>query len=159
MLTEWIEWIPVWDNACENFDSWRYGFQHVEGYYKDHHADTPAVRQAIINSLPMLDMTYLVGSADRSNCRLHNVTNFASSTAAAPAAAVCNDNELATYCQAMLQGENRLDRALKWKAYLRHFYGREIHRLVFVEGATHDEAQLLGSAAGRCEVFGLGCNR
>lgn len=42
---------------------------------------------------------------DSRNCKLQSIHD-------------CNDNELATYCEAMVQGENRLDRFEKWKAYI-----------------------------------------
>lgn len=134
-------WLPVWNESCANFNGFRYGLDRVEGYYKDHHADRPAVRDAIIAALPFADITYLVGSDDTANCHLEGHSG-------------CNDNELATYCQAMLQGVNRLDRMLKWKAYLKHFYGREVHRMAFVEGVQHDALALLSSELGRCVVFG-----
>ena len=134
-------WLPIWNESCANFNSFRYGLDRVEGYYKDHHADRPAVRDAIIAALPSADITYLVGSDDTANCHLEGHNG-------------CNDNELATYCQAMLQGANRLDRVLKWKAYLKHFYGREVHRMAFVEGVQHDALALLSSGLGRCVVFG-----
>ena len=54
----------------------------------------------------------------------------------------------------MLQGDTRLDRALKYKAYLRRLYGREVHRLEFVEGVQHDAPALLASGQGMCVVFG-----
>ena len=38
-----------------------------------------------------LDLTYLLGTADDVNCKLEGTPN-------------CDDHELATYCQAMLQG-------------------------------------------------------
>ncbi|RYG67318.1 hypothetical protein EON64_07715 [archaeon] len=68
----------------------------------------------------------------------------------------CNDNELATYCQAMLQGSNRLDRFLKWRDYLTHFYGvNTTIDYTFVNNVTHDPVAMLRSKEAQCIVFGV----
>jgi hypothetical protein len=80
----------------------------------------------------------------------------------------CNDNELATYCQAMLQGDNRLDRILKWREYLNYFYSnrqdslqpegdiyqeQDVHKVVFAEGVVHDPVQMIKTDIWRCVVL------
>ena len=66
------------------------------------------------------------------------------------------DNDLATYCPAMLQGNNRLDRILKWKMYLNFFYNDDnIHNVVFAEGVVHDPVQMLKSFQGKCVIFNI----
>jgi hypothetical protein len=68
----------------------------------------------------------------------------------------CDDNELATYCQAMLQGDNRLDRIIKWKAYMKLLYHRDnFHPLIFAPGVYHDPVQMIFSDVGRCAVFSI----
>lgn len=66
------------------------------------------------------------------------------------------DNDLATYCPAMLQGNNRLDRLLKWKMYLTNYYEKEnIHNVVFANGIMHDPVQMLKSVKGKCVIFNI----
>jgi hypothetical protein len=142
------DWLPVWNESCASYNFWRFGLEHLDGYYKDHHAAMPSVRDTILAAFPDIDMTYLVATNDKVNCRLDRSSSSSSSSPG------CNDNELATYCQAMLQGENRLDRALKWKSYLRQKYGREVHKMTFVEGVQHDPIGLMQSDVGRCVIFG-----
>lgn len=70
----------------------------------------------------------------------------------------CQDNELVTSCSAMLQGGNRLDRAIKYWSYLAYFYhGRSghQHRLVFAPNVGHDPLAMMTSTQGRCQIFGL----
>jgi hypothetical protein len=82
-----------------------------------------------------------VGTEDTSNCKLNGFTG-------------CQDNDLATYCPAMLQGNNRLDRILNWKMYLRFYYNNDnIHNVVFAEGVVHDPVQMLKSPKGKCVIF------
>ena len=92
---------------------------------------------------PSRDVTYLVGTEDTLNCKLTNYPG-------------CVDNDLATYCPAMLQGNNRLDRILKWKMYLNFFYNDDnIHNVVFAEGVVHDPVQMLKSIQGKCVIFNV----
>ena len=85
----------------------------------------------------------MVGTEDTYNCKLSNYPG-------------CTDNDLATYCPAMLQGNNRLDRILKWKMYLNYFYSNDnIHNVVFAEGVVHDPVQMLKSLQGKCVIFNI----
>ena len=94
-----------------------------------------------ITEFPSRDITYLVGTEDTSNCKLNGYIG-------------CQDNDLATYCPAMLQGNNRLDRILNWKMYLRFYYNNDnIHNVVFAEGVVHDPVQMLKSPKGKCVIF------
>jgi hypothetical protein len=95
------------------------------------------------------DVTYLLGADDDLNCKLVN------STLIQDHHHPCDDHELATYCQAMLQGSNRVDRMLKWIAYLKLIYGRDVHRFVEVDGVSHNPIAMLYSSLGRCIVFGI----
>lgn len=154
----WSEWLPTWNESCANYNVWRYGFDRLEGYYDHYHAGTKAVRESILANFPLLDMTYLVATNDYQNCRLGRSqaqNQNQTSLRGEEKGSACNDNELATYCQAMLQGENRLDRAVKWHAYLRHLYGREVHSMRWVEGVDHDPLGCLASRVGKCVIFGL----
>ena len=66
------------------------------------------------------------------------------------------DNDLATYCPAMLQGSNRLDRLLNWKMYLTNYYEKDdIHNVVFADGIMHDPVQMLKSIKGKCVIFNI----
>ena len=97
----------------------------------------------ILSEFPTRDITYLVGTEDISNCKLKWYPG-------------CSDNDLATYCPAMLQGNNRLDRILNWKMYLEDLYGNEnVHNVVFAEGVVHDPVQMLKSLKGKCVIFNV----
>jgi hypothetical protein len=92
---------------------------------------------------PTRDVTYLVGTEDTCNCKLKWYPG-------------CCDNDLATYCPAMLQGNNRLDRILNWKMYLEKMYGTDnVHNVVFAEGVVHDPVQMLKSLKGKCVIFNV----
>ena len=96
-----------------------------------------------LSEFPTRDITYLVGTEDTSNCKLKWYPG-------------CCDNDLATYCPAMLQGNNRLDRILNWKMYLEDLYGNEnVHNVVFAEGVVHDPVQMLKSLKGKCVIFNV----
>ena len=97
----------------------------------------------LFSEFPTRDITYLVGTEDISNCKLKWYPG-------------CCDNDLATYCPAMLQGNNRLDRILNWKMYLEDLYGNEnVHNVVFAEGVVHDPVQMLHSLKGKCVIFNV----
>ena len=84
-----------------------------------------------------------MGTEDTSNCKLKWYPG-------------CCDNDLATYCPAMLQGNNRLDRILNWKIYLEKMYGTDnVHNVVFAEGVVHDPVQMLKSLKGKCVIFNV----
>jgi hypothetical protein len=86
---------------------------------------------------------FLIGLNDSINCKLAPPTSIGipvspesldsalrirRSLQAVPATTPgCNDNELATYCPAMLQGDNRYDRFIKWRNYINHFY----HHIIY----------------------------
>lgn len=88
------------------------------------------------------NITYLLGTADDVNCKIDKFQN-------------CNDNELATNCQSMYQGNNRVDRMKKWINYLSYFYGYKVHRLVEVSNISHDPIAMINSKEGKCAVFGI----
>lgn len=109
---------------------------------------------------------YLVGLNDSANCNLQNFSIGDHRP--------CNDNELATYCQAMVQGSNRFDRFMKWKNYLEIVYdpnnldSETISRennyssairgtnsaYYLVKNVSHDAIEMLKSRAAKCVIFG-----
>ena len=157
-ITNWryradgTEWIKGWSTecrtngskqpCCDEYNDWRFGFNNMNGYYRSQfNLDVYAAANLVAN-FQNLDITYLVGTDDNVNCDLNNPVG-------------CNDNDLATYCPAMLQGDNRLDRALNWQAYLLHIYKRPIHRLFNAQGVAHDPVQMLRSSTSRCAIFNV----
>ena len=90
-------------------------------------------------------MIHVVGMNDTHNCKLNNELG------------ACNDNELVTGCDAMLQGFNRLDRFLKWQDYLRTQIYREetIHGVVQVKNIAHDPLAMLHTFEVQCLLFGV----
>lgn len=74
---------------------------------------------------------FLVGMNDSRNCKLQSIPD-------------CNDNELATYCEAMVQGENRFDRFEKWKAYiddLEYRYNYTLSHSSIMKGSSQELIQ------------------
>lgn len=53
----------------------------------------------------------------------------------------------------MLQGENRLDRFLKYRAYLQELFQRQMRRVHFVVGVSHDPVAMLQSDVAKCHVL------
>jgi hypothetical protein len=149
-------WIDNWDKNCANYNDWRFGFDHLDGYFLHHSLHNNHFRQSLIAEFPFRNIQFLVGLNDSLNCKLFpykpTTPLAAADIAGSPATSLrsvvpldvpnpssaanptdtellsqCNDNELATYCQAMLQGKNRLDRFLKWRDYINLFYHRVIY--------------------------------
>lgn len=93
-------------------------------------------------AFPGRDLHLLIGLNDSLNCKLPG------------AGEGCQDNDLATYCPAMLQGANRLDRFLKWRDYLEAFYHlNNTIDYTFVKNIAHDAVAMLRSDAAKCVVF------
>lgn len=55
----------------------------------------------------------------------------------------------------MLQGNNRLDRMIKWKAYLYMLYGKDVHTLHFAPDVVHDPVNMMSSSVGKCLIVGV----
>lgn len=136
------DWTPAWSDDCSGFNKWRYGFDDLTGYFEKHLSPSSIKLTDIIKKFGNRDIHYLIGTHDNRNCRLHDFAG-------------CNDNELVAVCKAMLQGENRLDRMLKWKNYLKHFFGYDVHSLVLAHGVGHNAVDMLTSPEGKCLVFGI----
>lgn len=134
-------WINGWNQQCENYNKWRYGLEYLQGYYKSIDEKNNQAIPANILDFKNRDVTYLIGSDDTDNCKLTYKH-------------LCNDNELATYCEAMLQGNNRVDRALKYVAYLNQYYqGNLNHKVIFSNGVPHDPVRMMKSTTGKCIIF------
>lgn len=134
-------WISSWNSSCSGFNNWRYGLDRLSGYYAFHAASRPDFRTDLINAFPARNMHFLIGLNDSLNCKL----------SAFPG---CMDNDLATNCQAMLQGNNRLDRFIKWKDYLEtYFHLNNTILYSYVKDITHDPVAMLASPAAKCVVF------
>jgi len=133
-------WITNWETQCSGYNHWRYGMESLVGYYEK---IKPEAQAASIQAFQHRRVTYLVGLDDTVNCKLKMVPG-------------CVDDELATYCQAMLQGNNRVDRLLKYRAYIsRYFNNQNVHAVVSSEGVPHDPTIMMRSPNGACVIFGL----
>jgi hypothetical protein len=126
----------------------------------------------VVREFPHRFIDYLVGLNDSANCNLKEWGS--ASIKKLSNTSVCNDNELATYCQAMLQGDNRFDRFVKWKGYLEEMFDPQHEDLnsmkrpniysfsirgtnsayYLVNNVSHDAIQMLRSRAAKCVVFG-----
>ena len=89
-------WITGWSvdcatsSCCSEYNEWRFGLDKLSGYYAHHFGINPWARGQLIADFATRDITYLVGTEDTANCKINAFPG-------------CNDNELATYCPAMLQ--------------------------------------------------------
>jgi hypothetical protein len=63
----------------------------VTGYYANRFSLDTNAKERLIQGFPLRDITYLGGTNDTINCKLTGYPG-------------CQDNDLATYCPAMLQG-------------------------------------------------------
>jgi hypothetical protein len=127
----------------------RFGFDHLDGYFQYHSQHNPHFQQTLISEFPFRNIQFLVGLNDSVNCKLYPFPKpqqpqqqsqlrrglsavddtrllledpSSNSNNNNNNGMYCTDNDLATYCQAMLQGDNRLDRFLKWKHYITDYY-------------------------------------
>jgi hypothetical protein len=93
-----------------------------------------------------VDLTHVVGLNDSHNCKL----NYEHGE--------CNDNQLVTSCEAMLQGFDRLDRFFKWSDYLRTqiYHGEMIHNAVYVKDIGHDPLAMLQRPEVQRLLFDMG---
>lgn len=168
-----IEWLPTsngtaltitWDSyQCQNYNSWRYGLENLKGSYAEYifkkfsGFEERAIRSKLIFIFIFLlclifkcqniefqyqDITYLLGTADDTNCKLESFPS-------------CDDHELVTSCQAMLQGKNRVDRMRKWLKYLEFYFGHQVHHIVEAAGVPHDAIAMMSSNEGKCVIFGI----
>ena len=125
-------------------------------------------------AFPTRNIHYLVGLNDSLNCDLDNSTTYNPTTNSWQG---CNDNDLATYCQAMLQGNDRLDRFAKWRQSIGQVYHTNeagdtsycdlsavmvpssdyipatCSRVMYVPNIGHDFVGMLNSQAASCFVF------
>ena len=127
-----LPWLTSWNRECEAYNDWRYGFQNLVGYAKEYFASEVRISTAIL-AYAERNIVYLMGTKDSCNCKLN-----AEEISCEDVTGRCVDNEMATYCQSMLQGTDRMDRMRKYVAYLRMFYGRPVHSLVYAQDIPHD---------------------
>eukprot|EP01039_Chlorochromonas_danica_P009981 gene9981-11039_t len=135
------KWISGWNGSCAMYDDWRYGLNKLAGYYDYHSKQIPNFKADLIEAFPGRDLHFLIGLNDSLNCKLNTFPG-------------CNDNDLATYCQAMLQGNNRLDRFEKWKNYLEiYFHLNNTIDYIYVKDISHDPVAMLRSSEAKCLLF------
>lgn len=111
------------------YNNWGYGLDRLYYYHKKHGITADRIRR----QYPCRKVTYLVGSRDNKS----------------------DDNTLGDSTGAMLQGVNRLERAIIYYNYLQHFFGPEIttmQHLAIVEGVGHSGRQLLLSEEGIASI-------
>ena len=103
--------IPNFSN-CGTYNNYKYGTDKLNNYMKYFHLDT------LINRYKRRKISYGVGSRD--NNPEHSALDFT--------------------CQAMFQGDHRLERANIFVNYLNHFYGDlgENHKLYIAQGVNHN---------------------
>lgn len=138
-------WLSDWDSQCCFYNNWRYGFKQLTGYFAHHlEGDGNKIAEAI-EQYRYRNVVFLLGLNDTANCKVYNSNTKP----------VCDDDELATYCSAMLQGHHRVDRMLKYKAYLSLYYGTDVHRIVYAPGISHEPYKMLLSVHGLCLTFNI----
>jgi hypothetical protein len=113
--------------ACPDFDEYKYGFRDLNPYMRGGVPTEKAVRYAT------REVQYVIGALDTES------------------------DGLDLDCAAMLQGSQRLDRALSYFEYITWIFGTAIldrHTLRLVPGVGHSAGSIFASATGRDALFG-----
>lgn len=114
-------------NTCSDYNEWKYGLDNLYTYPR--RLGKGAIRSNFRNNY----VTYLMGTADNDP----------------------NDSSLDTSCEAMLQGNNRYDRALRFYQHIQHYFGDNIynrHKFVAIEGVGHNDHDVYLSPEGMYEL-------
>ena len=98
--------------SCGTYNNYKYGLQQMNQYMKYFHVDT------LINRYKRRSIAYGVGKRDNNP----------------------NSSSLDKTCQAMFQGDHRLERAIIYNNYLKYFFGDlgDNHKLYTLNGVGHD---------------------
>jgi len=112
-----------WIHFSADYNNFKYGLGDLNNYM------STAGPTAIIESAPLRDIVYVVGTDD------------------------INSNSLETQNEAMLQGENRLERAVLKKKHMDAYHPANNHSLTLVPGAGHSSASLYQSDEGVHATF------
>lgn len=96
---------------CGTYDNYKYGMKQLNQYMKYFHVDT------LINRYKRRSISYGVGSRDNNP----------------------NSSSMDDSCEAMFQGEHRVERARIYNNYLRHYFGdlSDNHELFIAIGVAH----------------------
>ena len=124
---------PPDDPSCPDFNSYGYGLEDLWAYHDRQEVSPEAMREQYEERR----VRYLVGGDDDDP----------------------DHHNLATGCEAMLQGEHRVERALSFHDYLRFFYGEGIgerHDVYVVPGVPHSGGGTLTSEAAVDFLVGKG---
>eukprot|EP00300_Choanocystis_sp_HF-7_P005904 c14346_g1_i2.p2 GENE.c14346_g1_i2~~c14346_g1_i2.p2 ORF type:complete len:178 (+),score=45.57 c14346_g1_i2:1168-1701(+) len=92
----------------------------------------------LIKRYPQLDVWYLAGELDDCNADHHDD---------------CPDNGMAKFCQAMMQGFTRLQRARNYYNSLGFMYNTHNHHLNTIPNVSHDAIGVFTSVVGRHAIF------
>ncbi len=117
------------DKDCAHYNEYKYGLENLNQYMK------LAGVNSIINQYLNREVIYLLGEEDRCS----------------------NAQDLATSCQALHQGTQRLERGIIYFNYLQHYFGSTIlenHVQIIVPGVGHDCRKLFNSEIGKYCLFG-----
>eukprot|EP01065_Artemidia_motanka_P040254 TRINITY_DN5002_c0_g1_i1.p1 TRINITY_DN5002_c0_g1~~TRINITY_DN5002_c0_g1_i1.p1 ORF type:complete len:763 (+),score=242.75 TRINITY_DN5002_c0_g1_i1:51-2291(+) len=124
--------------GCPDYDLWKWGLAGNAERMPVPYVFGQPLRERV-RRYPHVDVTYLAGQNDTCN---EEVTPG------------CDSFGLEKTCMDMLEGEQRLARAETFVSYLRHHYGRRVHRFAEVPNAGHDHTLVFQSAEGLRAVFG-----
>ena len=117
-------------NKCTSYNEWEWGFGNstvVQAPYKDAAIAAAGGIDAVIRRYANREIIYLSGEQDI----LWN-----------------------GYCEAMVQGPNRLTRSSNFFDSLKHVYGRNVHRRWTVPNVHHDHCLMFQSPQGQRALFG-----
>ncbi len=115
-------------DECRRYDRYKYGLDSRNQYMSRSSADE--IRQRFRDR----QVTYLLGTEDTND----------------------DDSSLDTSCAGRAQGPNRLERGLRYYAYLGEFYGDDVYRtqaLIEIPDIGHDGEKMLASAWTRPTLF------
>lgn len=164
---------------CDEWNDYKYGIDNLADLSTNVYVAKivdggPAALKATVDRFLQKDLRFIIGDQDICNCRATGYANskqycFPAGTACAPTVypGCCDtypdtttDNAMSVACSAMLEGSNRLQRALNYCDYLSRLSGQGSawpRRDFFVGG--HNNSAFYASAAFNRWAFGLPSRR
>ena len=122
---------------CPGYNQWEYGWDQTSTfppYILSQNMSLNEFKQQFINR----NVTFLHGTSDVCN---HNDNSS------------CTDHDMDTSCNAMYQGEYRLERGIGFLRSLQEIYGTFQHRIDFVPFVGHDHVDMFQHPNGRRAIF------
>ncbi|EDQ85984.1 uncharacterized protein MONBRDRAFT_11382 [Monosiga brevicollis MX1] len=122
--------------ACPSYNAWEWGL----GSDLPPYLERASGIDSLISRYPQLDVAYLAGQND--TCNEDREPG-------------CTSHGLEKTCADMFEGWMRLNRAQQYFAYLRAYFGKEVHSFHAIPNAAHDHTLIFESPIALSLVFAL----